>query len=106
MIRYSRLGGIVRAARKSGGYTQAVLAKTAGIGLSALQGVERGTGRISSLDAILKALRLELRGRQLPVGPVGPALRQVRERRKLSRRKLAKAVGVSVDALVSTERGG
>lgn len=106
MIRYTRLGNLVRAARKSAGYTQADLAKRARIGLSALQGVERGKGRTSSLDAILKALGLELRGRQLPAGLVGKALLEVRKRRKLSRRQLAKALGVSVDALVSTERGG
>ncbi|MBR0783930.1 DNA N-6-adenine-methyltransferase [Bradyrhizobium iriomotense] len=106
MIRYTRVGSLVRTARKSAGYTQASLAKKARIGLSALQGVEQGKGRASSLGAILKALGLELRGRQLPAGPVGAALLQVRERRKLSRRRLAKALGVSVDALVSTERGG
>ncbi|MGX4802067.1 DNA N-6-adenine-methyltransferase [Bradyrhizobium guangdongense] len=71
-----------------------------------MQGVERGKGRASSLHAILKALGLELRGRQLPAGRVGVALLQVRKRRKLSRRKLAEVLGVSVDALVSTERGG
>lgn len=106
MIRYTRLGSLVRAARKSAGYTQARLAKKARIGLSALQGVERGKGRTSSLYGVLKALGLELRGRQLPAGPIGAALLQIRERRKLSRRKLAEVLGVSVDALVSTERGG
>ncbi|MEY9221618.1 DNA N-6-adenine-methyltransferase [Bradyrhizobium ottawaense] len=106
MIRYTRLGRLVRAARKSAGFTQADLAKRAHIGLSALQGVERGRGRTSSLFAVLRALGLELRGRQLPAGPIGAGLFQVRERRKLSRRKLAEVLSVSVDALVSTERGG
>ena len=106
MIRYTRLGSLIRTARKSAGLTQANLAKKARIGLSALQGVEQGKGRASSLGAILKALGLELRGRQLPARPVGAALLQVRKRRNLSRRQLAKALGVSVDALVSTESGG
>jgi transcriptional regulator with XRE-family HTH domain len=106
MIRYTRLGGLIRSARKAAGYTQAKLAKKAKIGLSALQAVERGKGRVSSLTATLKALKLELRGRQLTAGPVGPALALARKRRKISRRHLAKALRVSVDALVSTEGGG
>jgi transcriptional regulator with XRE-family HTH domain len=106
MIRYTRLGGLIRSARKTAGYTQARLAKKARVGLSALQAVERGRGRTSSLTATLKALRLELRGRQLTAGPIGPALALARKRRKTSRRQLAKALGVSVDALVSTEAGG
>jgi transcriptional regulator with XRE-family HTH domain len=106
MIRYTRLGGLVRSARKAAGFTQAKLAKKARVGLSALQAVERGKGRTSSLTATLKALRLELRGRQLTAGPIGPALALARKRRKTSRRQLAKALGVSVDALVSTESGG
>lgn len=81
MIRYTRLGGLIRVARKSVGCTQATVAKKARIGLSAVQGVERGKGRVSSLFAILKALGLELRGRQLPAGPLGAALTQVRKRR-------------------------
>lgn len=47
------------------GLTQAELAAQAGIGLSAVQAVEHGHGRVSSLTAILKTLGLELRGRQL-----------------------------------------
>src|SRR6516164_4257779 len=106
MIRYTRLGGLIRSARKAADFTQAKLAKKAKIGLSALQAVERGKGRVSSLTATLKALKLELRGRQLTAGPVGPALALARKRRKVSRRHLAKALRVSVDALVSTEGGG
>jgi len=78
----------------------------ADIGLSAVQAVERGRGRVSSLTAVLKTLGLELRGRQLSAGPVGPALVLARKRRKISRRKLSKALGVSRNTLVAVETGG
>lgn len=39
-------------------------------------------------------------------GPVGPALVLARKRRKISRRKLAKALGVSRNTLVAVEAGG
>ena len=101
-----QLGRLFRDARKSAKLTQAELAKQAGIGLSAVQAVERGRGRVSSLNAILERLGVELRGRQLAAGPVGPALVLARKRRKVSRRKLAKALGVSRNTLAAVENGG
>jgi transcriptional regulator with XRE-family HTH domain len=71
-----------------------------------VQAVERGRGRVSSLAAILKTLELELRGRQLSSGPIGPALVLARKRRKISQRKLAKALGVSRNTLIAVESGG
>jgi transcriptional regulator with XRE-family HTH domain len=56
--------------------------------------------------AVMKAMGLELRGRQLAAGPVGLALVQARKRRKMSRRRLAKALGVSRNTLVAVEQGG
>jgi transcriptional regulator with XRE-family HTH domain len=106
MAYQGQLGRVFRDSRKSTGLTQAKLAEQAGIGLSAVQAVERGRGRISSLNAILKRLGVELRGRQLAAGPVGPALVLARKRRKVSRRKLAKALGVSRNTLVAVEIGG
>ena len=87
------------------GLTQAELASGAGIGLSAVRAVERGHGRVSSLTAILNTLGLELRGRQLSAGPIGPAMVLARQRRKISRRKLSKALGVSRNTLVAVEAG-
>jgi transcriptional regulator with XRE-family HTH domain len=71
-----------------------------------VQAVERGRGRVSSLNAILEILGLELRGRQLAAGPIGPALALARTRRKVSRRNLSKALGVSRNTLVAVEAGG
>src|ERR1700732_4352261 len=78
----------------------------AGRGLAAVQAVERGRGRVSSLTAILNTLGLELRGRQLSAGPIGPALVLARKRRKISGRKISKALGISRNTLVSVENGG
>jgi len=102
----SQLGQLFRDARKAAGLTQADLAAKADIGLSAVQAVERGRGRVSSLTAIMTAMGFELRGRQLSAGPVGPALVSARKRRKMSRRRLAKALGVSRNTLAAVEGGG
>jgi transcriptional regulator with XRE-family HTH domain len=102
----SQLGRRFWEARRAVGLTQADLAIQAEIGLSAVQTVERGRGRVSSLYAVLNALGLEMRGRQLVTGPIGPALVMARKNRKLSRRKLAKALGVSRNTLVAVETGG
>ncbi len=100
------LGRLFRDARKAARLTQAELAKQAGIGTSAVYAVERDRGRVSSLNAILDTLGLELRGRQLVAGPIGPALVHARKRRKISRRKLAKALGASRNTLAVIEAGG
>jgi transcriptional regulator with XRE-family HTH domain len=102
----SQLGRLFRDARKAAGLTQADLATQAEIGLSAVQAVERGRGRISSLTTVIKALGLELRGRQLSAGPIGPAFVLARKRRKVSRRKLSKVLGVSRNTLAAVETGG
>jgi transcriptional regulator with XRE-family HTH domain len=102
----SNLGGLVRYARKAAKPTQAETATRAEIGLSAVQAVEQGRGRLSSLSAILKTLGLELRGRQLTAGLIGPALILARKRRKISLRRLAKALDVSRNTIVATEAGG
>ena len=65
----SRIGNAVREARRAAGMTQLSLAISAEIGLAAAQGVEGGTGQIHSLNAVLNALGLEIRGRHLVVGP-------------------------------------
>jgi DNA-binding XRE family transcriptional regulator len=100
------LGRLFRDARKAAGFTQVELAKQAGIRLSALQAVEKSRGRMSSLKAVLKDLNLELRGRQLAAGPVGPAMVVARKRRKVSRRRLGKALRISCNTLVTVENGG
>ena len=77
----------------------------AGVGISALRAVERGQGRLSTLAELVGALGLELRGRFLGAGSVGPALAVARQRRKQSRREIARALGVSRNTLAALEGG-
>jgi transcriptional regulator with XRE-family HTH domain len=91
--------------RKAQRLTQAVLAVRAGVGISALRAVERGQGRLSTLSELLAALGLELRGRSLASGPLGPAMAAARRRRKQSRREVARALGVSRNTLAALEGG-
>jgi transcriptional regulator with XRE-family HTH domain len=102
----SRIGNAVREARRAAGMTQLSLAISAEIGLAAMRGVESGIGRITSLNAVLNALALEIRGRNLAAGSLGHALALARKRRKLSRRQLARALNVSRNTLASVEAGG
>jgi transcriptional regulator with XRE-family HTH domain len=92
--------------RKAAGLTQANLAESAGICVTAVRSVERGQGRVSTLDVMLTVLGLEMRGRQLIAGPIGNALAFARKRRGLSRRRLALAIHISRDSLAAIEAGG
>jgi transcriptional regulator with XRE-family HTH domain len=96
----------IRNARRTATLSQKLLAANAGIGLSAMRGVETGIARITSLNAVLNALGLEIRGRNLIAGPVGQAMALARKRRKLSRRKLAIALQIDRDTLAAIEGGG
>lgn len=102
----SVLGNAVRKARKAAGFTQAKAAERAGVGVAAVRAIERGRGRVHTLAAVLAALRLELRGRGLVAGPIGPALRGARARRRQSRRALATALGLSRNTLAAIEQNG
>jgi transcriptional regulator with XRE-family HTH domain len=95
----------LKQARKDAGLTQQNLACGAGISVAALRSTERGQGRVSSLNAMLGSLGLEMRGRQLIAGPIGNALIFARKRRGLSRRELARALGMSRTTLAVIEAG-
>jgi phage N-6-adenine-methyltransferase len=96
----------IRNSRKAAKLSQKSLAANAGIGLTAMRGVESGTARIASLNAVLDVLGVEIRGCNLIAGPVGQAMALARKRRKLSRRKLAKALHIDRDTLAAIESGG
>ncbi len=85
--------------------TQAALAAAAGVGITALRTAESGHGRFSTFSRLLDALALELRGRTLAAGPIRPALAAARQKRKQSRRDIAKALGVSRNTLAALETG-
>ena len=65
--------------------------------------VERGQGRVSTLARLLEALGLELRGRSLVAGAIGAALAAGRNRRRQSRREIARALDVSRNTLAGFE---
>jgi len=101
----SALGAAFRAARRRHP-TQAILAATAGIGVAAVRNLEHGRGTLASWAAALDALGWELRGRHLAAGSVGAALAALRTRRGVSRRELARILGVSRETLAVLESGG
>ncbi|WP_409568134.1 DNA N-6-adenine-methyltransferase [Methylobacterium sp. E-066] len=86
--------------------TQVQLAEAAGISVATVRNLERGRGTLSSWSTALGALGHELRGRSLVAGPIGAALVNLRERRGLSRRALARMLGVSRTTLSALEAGG
>ena len=98
----------MREQRRQKKLTQGVLSQRAGLGISAVRTLEQGQGRVGTLMLMLmlSALGLELRGRTLMAGPIGPALAAARRRRKQSRREIARALGVSRNTLASLEEGG
>jgi transcriptional regulator with XRE-family HTH domain len=100
------LGRALRAARKARNYTQQRLARHIRMSVSVVRNLERGLGRVSNLARVLRKLNLELRGRALKAGPIGPALVTARQQRRLSRRALARALHVSRNTLAVTESGG
>jgi phage N-6-adenine-methyltransferase len=102
----TRLGRELRAARRQAGLTQAALASSADVGISAVLNLERGRGTLSSWRPVLDALGVELRGRSLAAGPVGASLAALRCRRGLSRRELARSLGASRNTLARLEAGG
>lgn len=105
MAQLSALGAAFRALRRSGS-SQKRLASSAGVGVAAVRNIERGRGTLASWAAVLAALGVELRGRSLAAGPLGPALAALRRRRGLSRRGLARMLGVSRQTLAVLEAGG
>lgn len=101
----SALGAEFRTLRRQKG-SQIILAAAAGIGVAAVRNLERGRGTLESLALALAALGHELRGRSLAAGPVGAALAALRRRRGLSRRALARMIGVSRETLAVIEADG
>ena len=68
---------------------------------------ERGRGRLATFDQLTSSLGLLIDGRNLSAsGCLGVRLRNLRERRALSRRAAARALTVTADTLAKIESGG
>ena len=103
----SRLGISLREQRICARWTQAELARHAGLTAKTVGLLERGSGTLDSWDAALRALGLRLSGRNLPGGAtLGLRLTTLRRRRGLSQEALARSVGVTKPTLGALEREG
>lgn len=99
------IGPLIKAIRTELGYTQADIAARAGVSLPTLIGCEKGAGSIASMMSIIRALDHQLvwAGYDEDIGYNG-SLAARRKTRRLSQRKLAKAVGVSHPMVMSLEK--
>jgi phage N-6-adenine-methyltransferase len=101
------LGNALRTIRKVRGMTQGEAAARAGVSVPTLRLLERGRGNVRSWNAVLKALGVELVGRNLPSGEgMGARVALLRKRRGLGQRGLAAMVGCTQAAIGALERQG
>ena len=99
------LGKLLRTERKSRRFTQAVLAVQAKLSIPTIRLLERGKGSLRAWERTLAALRLTLRGRNLPqAATLGRQIAMLRRRRGIGQRGLANLIGVSQPTLVKLER--
>jgi transcriptional regulator with XRE-family HTH domain len=81
---------MIRQERKTRRMTQRDIAKLAGLSMPTVRLLERGRGTIQSLQQVLRALDVELVGRNLPQGEeIGRQVALLRKRRGLGQRQLA-----------------
>ncbi len=103
----SALGTALRAARRGARLTQAELAHRAGCSVPAILQAERGLGGASLFMKLAACLGREVAGRPLPPGShLGARLATLRGRRRLGRRAVALAAGISPTTVEAIERGG
>ena len=99
------LGPALKSARKNAGFTQAVIAKRAGIAIPTVGLLETGSGNLDSFQKMLQALDLKLWGKNLPSGDtIGGRIVALRRRRSMSQRALASQAKVSHPVIVRLER--
>ncbi|EFH09615.1 DNA N-6-adenine-methyltransferase [Pseudoroseomonas cervicalis] len=103
---FSRLGPVLRQARREARLTQAALAALAGCSARSLWQAERGQGHIDTFLRLVAALGLETTGRSLPPSDhLGSRLRALRLRLGASLREVAANAGVSPNTLAAIEGG-
>ena len=99
------LGPVLKSTRKNAGFTQATIAKRAGISIPAARHLEAGSGNLASFQKVLQALDLKLWGKNLPAGDtIGGRIVALRRRRSMSQKALASHAKVSHPVIVRLER--
>lgn len=101
------LGEALKQARKERSLTQSDVANLASVSTPAVRGQENLRGTASTYVHILRAIGVELRGRNLPAGDeIHRQVRTLRQRRGISGRSLARLIGVSHPSIVNFENYG
>jgi predicted transcriptional regulator len=100
------IGPELKAVRGAHYLSKTKLGKAARVSTGTIRRVERGQCYLSSFKRIADVLGLELRGRGLPPGPVGPALKEIRLRRHISVHRLACMLEASSATIKRLEKGG
>jgi transcriptional regulator with XRE-family HTH domain len=84
LLKQSCLGNALKATRQAVPLSKVALARAAHMSRNTVRRAECGQGYLKSFDRLAAVLGLELRGRGLPPGPIGVALKAARLRRHLS----------------------
>lgn len=101
------LGSALRKHRKEKGMTQEQLAADAGLSIPTVRLLERTHGNLASWDNALRAIRLEIVGRNLPAGEtLGKSIAALRRSRGFTQRSLAEFIGVTQPTILALERHG
>ena len=104
---HSKLGGELRAARKSAGLSQAAVAEATGLSVPSVRQAERGSGLLASFEALAGAAGMGLGSTSLPPGTeITARMAAMRTRCGIGRRTLAASAGISPVTLTKMERGG
>ena len=105
LLLQNHLGNLLKRARKRRQLTQGRLASEANLSVPTIRLLERGKGNLTSWHSVLCAMKLELKGRNLPpANTLGRQIALLRKRHKLSQRALASIVGTTPPTLVRIER--
>jgi transcriptional regulator with XRE-family HTH domain len=103
----SGLGPELRKHRKQQRLTQARLAASTHLSVPTVRLLEQTRGQLTSWQAALDALRLEVTGRNLPPGAsLGNRIAALRRSRGLSQRQLAELADVTPPTIIAIERHG
>jgi transcriptional regulator with XRE-family HTH domain len=104
-IRSSKVGRALIAARRACYLSKTGLAQAAKVGRNTARRVEHGQASLKSFNQLADALGLELRGRGLPLGAIGPGLKFLRLRRHLTVARVAAMLESSSPTIKRLERG-